>query len=91
MSEEQCLTTLLGWQGWAVVKWEQRPVDERTAVVLTVRGATLQILATSPVVSTSFILVVLINLSRSPRQLAGCFCGACQALSRRSILLSISS
>jgi len=37
MSVEQCLTTLLGWQGWAVVKWEQRPVGDRTAVVLTVR------------------------------------------------------
>ena len=37
MSTEQCLTTLLGWQGWAVVKWEQRPVGDRTAVVLSVR------------------------------------------------------
>ncbi len=37
MPDEHCLTTLLGWQGWAVEKWEQRPDGDRTAVVLTLR------------------------------------------------------
>lgn len=37
MPEDHCLTTLLGWQGWAVVKWEQRPAGDRTAVVLSLR------------------------------------------------------